>query len=264
MVSFMASDNEGELSGLVLLNQPATPALVKYLDDLVAMIAFQAYLWKMIIRVDYGGNIKAPVDSPLPPESAYAEMQTHSEVLSEMVFCRAVNSFQTYLTDLLTLIFLAKPETLKSQKKVTREFCVEHHTANDLISALAEQTVTELAYQNIHDLATFFDEDLKLPLFTRSEDLELAALCVDIRNIITHNRGFVNRFFAQRHPDYAEAIGQRITLSEKFIRDKTATLGVGARRLDIRAAKKFTLETIKPILRNIDETTPIDSHGNSV
>ena len=54
MFGFMAAEAEKEISGLDLARQPATPALARYLGDLSAMIGFQAYLWRMIVRVDYG------------------------------------------------------------------------------------------------------------------------------------------------------------------------------------------------------------------
>jgi hypothetical protein len=164
-----------------------------------------------------------------------------------MTFCRGVNSFQTYLTDLLTMIFEARPETLKSQKKVTREFCVEHFAANDLIAALAEQTVNELAYQSLKDVAEFFEDTLHLPLFTDGKHLEQAALHVDIRNLITHNRGIVNRFFLQRHPTFPAALGTPIVFDDDGdVGEIVGSFVYYARQLDARAAAKFGLRTILP------------------
>jgi hypothetical protein len=183
---------EETISGLRLLRAAATPALANYVNDHFAMIGFQAYLWKMVVTVDdgHGDPAKFPAPGePAPPESAVGQMTSHSQYLNEMTFCRGVNSFQTYLAELLTLIFEARPETLKSQKMVTREFCVEHYAANHLIAALAKQTVDELAYRSLKDAARFFEKTLRLPLFTKKEDLEKTALHVDIRNVITHNRG---------------------------------------------------------------------------
>ena len=99
---------ETEISGLDLLRQPATFALARYLNDLHSMLGFQAYLWRMIVKVDYGHGdpTKFPKpDDPPPPDSAVAQMNVHSAVLDEMVFCRGVNSFLTYLADLMTLIY---------------------------------------------------------------------------------------------------------------------------------------------------------------
>jgi hypothetical protein len=242
--------------GLSLLSVAVTPALAEYLNDHYSMLQFEAYLWKMIVTVDYGKGGTAPASmpgDPILPESAVGQMKfKHSQYLAEMEFCRAVNSFQTYLAELLTMIFEARPETLKSKKKmVSREFCVEQYAANDLISALAEQTVNELAYQSLKDLADFFNETLHLPLFMDEKDLEAAALNVDIRNLITHNRGIVNRFFLQRHPDYPAQIGARIVFANDG--DVGALLGTFvyfARQLDLRAIEKFKLETLQPIPRD--------------
>ena len=102
MVGYMAAETEKDVSGVDLLRQPATLALARYLNDLHSMLGFQAYLWRMIVKVDYGHGDPAkfpkPGDPP-PPESAVAQMDIHSAVLGEMVFCRGVNSFLTYLAD---------------------------------------------------------------------------------------------------------------------------------------------------------------------
>jgi|ERR1017187_863431 hypothetical protein len=233
-------------------SQPVTLALREYLNDHFSMLSFQAYLWSMVVTVDYGGGGPPPLplafgESPRP-DSAVAQMRgSHGRYLDEMTFCRGVNSFQSYLAGLLTMIFEAKPETLKSQKKVTREFCIEHHAANDLISALAEQTVNELAYQSLNDLAEFFHESLKLPMFSDDEALRGAALYVDIRNLVTHNRGIANRFFVQRHPDYSAVIGRPIVIEDDGdVGEMLGSLVYYARELDARAVEKFGLETIGP------------------
>ena len=93
------SDKTEEISGLDLLRQPATLALTRYLDDLRSMLGFEAYLWRMIVKLDYGHGVPAKFpkqgEQP-PPESAVAQMDIHSTVLNEMAFCRQVNSFLTY------------------------------------------------------------------------------------------------------------------------------------------------------------------------
>jgi hypothetical protein len=249
MVGFMADDTEEEVSGFDLLHQPATPALSRYLSDLYSILGFQAYLWRMVLEVDYshGDPTKFPnPGDPAPPESAVAPMDIHSAVLDEMVFCRGVNSFLTYLADLMTLIYEKYPKKLPSNKQTTYRFCIEHHMAGDLISALAEDTVLELTHQNLDDLAKYFQNNLDLVLFTKDTHSINAALCVDIRNIITHNRGIVNRFFIQRNPRFSDDLGKRVVLGEENRQEMLGMLGYCARQLDVRAINKFGLETIKP------------------
>jgi hypothetical protein len=146
----------------------------------------------------------------------------------------------------MTLIYEKYPKKLPSNKQTTYRFCIEHHMAGDLISALAEDTVMELTHQNLDALAKYFKKKLDLVLFTKDTHSANAALCVDIRNIITHNRGIVNRFFIQRNPRFAGDLGKRVVLYEEDRREMLGTLGYCARQLDVRAIEKFGLETIEP------------------
>ena len=249
MVGLMADKADKEVSGLELLRQPATLALARYLDDLRSVLGFEAYLWRTIVNADYnnGDPTKFPKPGvPPPTESAVAQMDVHSAVLGEMIFCRGVNSFLTYLADLMTLIYEKYPKKLSSSKQTTYRFCIEHHLAGDLISALAEKTVMELTHQSLDVLVEYFKKNLDLVLFTKGAHLANAGLCVDIRNVITHNRGIVNRFFIQRNPRFADDLGKRVVLSERERREMLSTLGYCARQLDVRAIKKFGLETIEP------------------
>ena len=248
----METEAEKELSGFDLLRQPATIALVRYLDDLRSMIGFQAYLWRTIVQADYGhgdpSKFPQPGEPP-PPQSAVAQMDVHSAVLNEMAFCRDVNSFLTYLADLMTLIYEKYPKKLPSDKQTTYGFCIEHHLAGDLISAFAEETVMALTHKNLDALAKYFKKNLDLVLFTKDEQAANAALCVDFRNIVTHNRGIVNRFFVHRNPRFADDNGKRVVFSEEDSRDMLGTLGYCVRQLDFRAVKKFGLETIQQVFK---------------
>jgi hypothetical protein len=245
----MADKADKEVSGLELLRQPATLALARYLNDLRSVLGFEAYLWRTIVKADYshGDPTKFPKPGDPPPtESAVAQMDVHSAVLGEMLFCRGVNSFLTYLADLMTLIYEKYPKKLPSNKQTTYRFCIEHHIAGDLISALAEDTVMELTHQSLDALAKYFKKNLDLVLFTEGAHLANAGLSVDIRNVTTHNRGIVNRFFIQRNPRFADGLGKRVVLSEEERREMLSTLGYCLRQLDVRAIKKFGLETIEP------------------
>jgi hypothetical protein len=69
---------------------------------------------------------------------------------------------------------------------------------------------------------------------------------VGIRNIITHHRGIVNRFFIQRNPRFADDLGKRVVLGEEDRQEMLGTLGYCARQFDLRAIRKFGLKTIEP------------------
>ena len=178
-----------EVSGLELLRQPVTTALAQYLNDLHSGIGFQAFLWRMIVNADYGhGDVTKfpkPGDPP-PPESAVAQMDIHSALLEEMLFCRGVDSFLTYIADLVTLIYEKYPKMLQSDKQMTYQFGIEHHLAGDLIPALAEKTVMQLTHQGLDALERYFEKKLKLVLFTKKADLAKAALSLWICGMSLH------------------------------------------------------------------------------
>ena len=220
------------------------------MNDLYATLGLRAFFALTVVKVDYGhgdpSKFPNPGDPPAP-DSAYAQMTEHSGVLDGVLFCRGVNSLLTYLADLVTLIYEKYPKKLPSNKQATYGFCVEHHLAGDLISALAEETVLGLTHQNFDALAKYFKKNLDLVLFKEDAGAVKAALSVDIRNIITHNRGIVNRFFIQRNPSFADDLGKRVVLSKDESREMLADLGYCARQLDLRAIKKFGLQTVEPL-----------------
>jgi len=230
------------------LKQPATAALVSYLNDHRGFLSFNAYLWKTIVIAQYGrGGYPSYAGQSAPSLNVVQEMDEHTQFLGQMMFCRGVDSFLVYLTDLLTLIFTSEPNILKSNEKVSMEFVVDHLRAGDLISAIVEKKVTELSYQGMEDLYRFFDERLKLPLCMKPDDFKRVGLLNDIRNIITHNRGIVNQIFKQKQPDHPAELGSQIVFKDHSeVGELIGSLVYLARYLDARAAAKFKLPTILP------------------
>ena len=80
----------------------------------------------------------------------------------------------------------------------------------------------------------------------RAKSVPKAALNVDIRNLITHNRGVVNQFFFQR----GLSCGPRRTNRFRGLLGRCQDLGTfvyRARQLDLRAIEKFKLKTLSQI-----------------
>jgi hypothetical protein len=98
-------------------------------------------------------------------------------------------------------------------------------------------------------------------LFTKENDRANASLCIDLRNIITHSRGIVNRFFIQRNSRFADALGRRVDFGEEERREMLGALGFCARQVDLRAIQKFGLETIEPEIK--ESATPAAPDGGA-
>jgi hypothetical protein len=121
-----------------------------------------------------------------------------------------------------------------------------------LIAAIVEKKVNELSYHGMKDVTEFFEKKLGLQLFTDRDDLFKAALHVDIRNLITHNRGIVNRIFQQRQPTFPAELGTSIVFkNDREVGEIIGWFVYCARQLDWRAAEKFDLPTILPLQNTV-------------
>jgi hypothetical protein len=66
-------------------------------------------------------------------------LTSHESVLAQMIFCRFTEAYLNYLTDLLALMFQARPELLRSGEQERLDFILQYSSMEDLIRALAEK-----------------------------------------------------------------------------------------------------------------------------
>jgi hypothetical protein len=176
-------------------------------------------------------------------KEALIGFQQHTVLLAEMAFLRVVDNYLTYLTELLSEIFLARPETLRSSEQVKVDFVLGHASMDELIARLAQRKVDRLAFSGMGELANYFGEDLKLPLFLVDGDLERAVRLIEVRNLLVHNRGIVNERFKFRVRTSTEDIGSQVTVDSD--RDDISWLVDAVSNLDGRALVKYRLKGFK-------------------
>jgi hypothetical protein len=98
-------------------------------------------------------------------DHATAVLDRHIPLLSELVYCRATDSYLVFISGVLAAVFKAKPEILRSSEKVEVEFVLRHGSMDDLLSSLIENRVRELSFQGMADVAKYFDKRLNLSIF---------------------------------------------------------------------------------------------------
>lgn len=162
--------------------------------------------------------------------------------LLQMVFVRCVDSYLTYISQMLAEIFRVKPETLRSAEMVRLDFVLQHTTLGDLVSALAEREVERLSYQGMKELSGDLEKRVGFKLFEKAYDLARAIRIIEMRNLIVHNRAFINRRFLSRLPDGEFVLGAKLVVDgDKMIEDLDF-LAHSAQDIDARAAAQFNLE----------------------
>jgi hypothetical protein len=160
-------------------------------------------------------------------------------LFQELLYCHIVDCYLRFLTEALSALYAFKPEMIRSNEKVTVEFILNHDSMPELVNSLIERKVTALAYESTKSLAQYFENTLKLPLFTSDEEFETAIIAIEVRNLFVHNRGIVNRIFQDRAASLNCRTGDRLELSTELVAKHGGVLLTAASRLSARIGEKF-------------------------
>lgn len=172
------------------------------------------------------------------------EVDLHLPLFAEFLSIRMADNFLKYITDLLQVLFEARPEMLRgTDKKESIAFVLKHSTIEELVQALAEKKVEELSYLGTRDMVKYF-ADFGFQLFLAEDDLETIATLVETRNILTHNRGVVNSTFKKRLPNHPAIIGERLTPEYDTLQTLANFLTELVCDIDRRAIDKWNITTI--------------------
>ena len=164
----------------------------------------------------------------------------HLPVYLEASYCRAVDNFLTFVTGILSIVFRAKPETMRSNHTVKTSEVLQHPTMSDFVDYLAEDTVHRLSYQGFGDLNDWTAERIGFPLVVEGEELKRIVRIVEWRNLLVHNRGVVNKVFVRRiGREYQE--GERLDLSVQSMTSDLNCVDRSALDIEKRAQAKFDL-----------------------
>jgi hypothetical protein len=251
-----------------LMSLPRTNAAVTFSWEMLQLGELSAFIEQTASDYDqfYEGAAKVilsfpDADKKLGPftlaglRSAAAEgsgkrdkLKDLEQLQLQMAYARAVDDFLTYLSDLVSLIFKTRPETLSSsEQQVPIAKILQYGTKDELIAALTEERVNALAYQGMTQLDADLKKRLKFDLFERKEDSVEAVRIVEIRNLIVHNRAIVNNTFINRLDRVGikgYTVGQGITLHPSIVRSEASFLFERVLDMDHRAIEKFGLPTV--------------------
>jgi len=244
-----------------------THACKAFLDDLWQLLDFVTFVPTLADRADEVARKAAEtllkvsreyrdvVETAPEEEEQYEEtlkkgagaterLKENMKLFNQMFLCRSVDNFLTYISELLTLIFRTRPETLRSRAQVRLDYILKFENMTDLISALVERRVNELSYQGMEQLTDDLRESIGLQLFTDDLLRSKAIRLIEIRNVIVHNRSIINLNFVRKIPDAAADLGKPLTLRGTEVLDDLTDLAIVVFNIDRRSIEKFALETV--------------------
>jgi hypothetical protein len=172
---------------------------------------------------------------------------SHRQFVNEVMLSRAVESFDLYVLTMLRLIFIEKPEMLKSEGQIDIATVFDLKNIEDIIRYVAERKVYELGYKPLHELRKYILSRTGIELFKNEEVLNTVVLASEVRNLIAHNDCRVNDIFRRRIAEIKDVVipedGQKFELSDEWLRRASYTLDSVVFDFDETAAAKFNLQT---------------------
>jgi hypothetical protein len=172
---------------------------------------------------------------------AVQHLRRHSQRLLQMFLVRICENFLVYVSDLLALIFITRPETLRSNEQVRLDFLLEYHSMEELVAALADRRVNALSYRGMREIAKDVQQRLGFEIFADEESLDHAIRIIEMRNLIVHNRATINSLFIGRLSEYAGKEGEQLKLSIATTLESADFLASCVKAVDARAIAQFGL-----------------------
>jgi len=177
-----------------------------------------------------------------PDDPELATNNPEGKVLIRILFSSLADNFETYLSDLLYEIFLAKPDSLKSKQQVTIKEVLDcadlqefvHYWANKQIAKLQKGSVTGFIEDN--------SQIKSLNAIDEAQQNEIEKI-LQIRHLYSHRNGIVDekflQFFSGQFVINAE---HEMAISE--VLDKLSYLATVVNSIDILALDKYSLAEV--------------------
>lgn len=177
----------------------------------------------------------------LYPESVNTSTSNQEgKVLTRILFSSFVDNFETYLSDLLYEIFLAKPQTLKSkEQQVTIEEVLNCSDLQEFVKYYAKKKISNLQKGSVKGFIKDNKQISDLGVIDENIQSDIEKI-LQIRHLYAHRNGIVDEKFLQYHAgQFGLNTEHQMSISE--VCDKLCYLADIAQRIDVAATAKYKL-----------------------
>jgi len=199
-----------------------TAARAKLLDHYESVLRILDDLAKLL----YPKGSSVPTDNP------------EGKMLMRILFSSCADTFETFMADLLYEIYLAKPQTLKSEATVTVKEVLDCSDMQEFITRYAKEKLKKLQRGSVKGFIADNKAIKSLNVFdaTRIEEIEKI---LQIRHLYTHQNGIVDDRFRKSFPLTKVNDEYRMTLEEFLNRFEYLAQAIEA--VDEAARKDYQL-----------------------
>jgi hypothetical protein len=186
-------------------------------------------------------NIAADLKTILYPLSpTQPTLNPEGKILMRILFSSCADNLETYLSNLLYEIFLANPNTLKSDETVTITEVLKCADLQEFVVYYAGKKLSKLKRGSVVGFISDNPQIGKLNAVTSTEEKEIEKI-LQIRHLYAHNNGIVDAKFLRFFPS-----GYRVNdVHEMPLDSMLQHLGYLfdiAHKIDLAAVNKFSLD----------------------
>jgi hypothetical protein len=163
------------------------------------------------------------------------------KILSRILYSSIVDNFETYLSDILLEIYLAKPETLKSEQTVKVEDVLNCSDLQDFIMFWAKQKIGKLQKESVKGFVSENKQIKDLNVIDNAKQDEIERI-LQIRHLYSHRNGIIDDKFLKYFSGSSSGSEHQISIDE--ILDKIEYLTNTIKEIDNAAISKYNLSTI--------------------
>jgi hypothetical protein len=183
----------------------------------------------------------AKFDKPNQQNSFHNKWIGFSQLFLQMLICRLVDNYSSYLSDVIRETIPSKPEILKSGEQVKLDYILQFDTMPDFLTDLVERKVTNLSYGGFTEIEKWCFDKLGLQLVETEEERNNLIELIETRNLFVHNRGKIGNKYLKNVPNTTFILGkERLIYLDYLVDSITLVLGCGL-KFDENISKKFNL-----------------------
>jgi hypothetical protein len=162
-----------------------------------------------------------PKASDVPTDNPEGKM------LMRILFSSCADNFEIFMSDLLYEIYLAKPETLKSNATVTVKDVLDCSDMQEFISRYAKEKLKKLQRGSVKGFISDNKQIKSLGVFDATRQAEIEKI-LQIRHLYAHQNGLVDERFREYFPVANLNDEYRMTLDEFLTRLKYIAQAIDA------------------------------------
>ncbi len=165
--------------------------------------------YKSIINIaDRLAELLYPTSSIMPTDNQ------EGKILTRILYSSCADNFETYLSDLLYEIYLAKPDTLKSTQEVTIKEVLDCADMQEFVTYWSKKKLSKLQRGSVKGFLSENKQIEKLNVIDKTTQEEIEKI-LQIRHLYAHRNGIVDEKFLKYHPEsYQVNDEHRLSIAE--------------------------------------------------